>query len=74
MRSNFAVTTLSIAAMVLVAGPAYAQTSGDKPTMKEKVEQKTEQAKGGMSARHSPALGSHGVSAGVRAASAQHGA
>ncbi len=49
MRSNFAVTTLSIAAMVLVAGPAYAQTSGDKPTMKEKVEQKTEQAKGGMS-------------------------
>ncbi len=49
MRSNFAVTTLSIAAMVLVAGPAYAQTSADKPTMKEKVEQKTEQAKGGMS-------------------------
>jgi len=49
MRSNFAVTTLSIAAMVLVAGPAYAQTSGDKLTMKEKVEQKTEQAKGGMS-------------------------
>jgi len=49
MRSNFAVTTLSIAAMVLVAGPAYAQTSTDKPTMKEKVEQKTEQAKGGMS-------------------------
>jgi len=49
MRSNFAVTTLSIAAMVLVAGPAYAQTSADKPTMKEKVEQKTEQAKAGMS-------------------------
>ncbi len=49
MRSNFAVTTLSIAAMVLVAGPAYAQTSADKPTMKEKVEQKTEQAKGSMS-------------------------
>jgi len=43
------VTTLSIAAMVLVAGPAYAQTSADKPTMKEKVEQKTEQAKAGMS-------------------------
>ena len=49
MRTNFAVTTLSIAAMVLVAGPAYAQTSADKPTMKEKVEQKTEQAKAGMS-------------------------
>jgi len=49
MRSNFVVTTLSIAAMVLVAGPAYAQTSADKPTMKEKVEQKTEQAKTGMS-------------------------
>jgi hyperosmotically inducible protein len=41
--------TLSIAALVLVAGPAYAQTSADKPTMKEKVEQKTEQAKTGMS-------------------------
>jgi len=49
MRSNFVVTTLSIAAMVLVAGPAYAQTSADKPTMKEKVEQKTEQAKAGIS-------------------------
>ena len=49
MRSNFAVTTLSIAAMVLVARPAYAQTSADKPAMKEKVEQKTEQAKAGMS-------------------------
>ena len=49
MRKNFAVTTLGIAALVLVAGPAYAQTSPAKPTMKEKVEQKTEQAKGGMS-------------------------
>jgi hyperosmotically inducible protein len=49
MRTNFAVTTLSMAALVLVAGPAYAQTSADKPTMKEKVEQKTEQAKTGMS-------------------------
>jgi hyperosmotically inducible protein len=49
MRNNFAVTTLSIAALVLVAGPAYAQTSADKPTMKEKVEQKTEQAKAGVS-------------------------
>jgi hyperosmotically inducible protein len=49
MRKNFAVTSLSIAALVMVAGPAYAQTSADKPTMKEKVEQKTEQAKTGMS-------------------------
>ncbi len=49
MRSNFVVITLSIAALVLVAGPAYAQTSADKPTMKEKVEQKTEQAKTGVS-------------------------
>jgi len=49
MRSNFVVITLSIAALVLAAGPAYAQTSADKPTMKEKVEQKTEQAKIGVS-------------------------
>ena len=49
MRGNFVVTTLGIAALVMVAGPAYAQTSTDKPTMKEKVEQKTEQAKAGMS-------------------------
>ena len=44
MRSNFAVTSLSIAALVFAAGPAFAQTSADKPTMKEKVEQKAEQA------------------------------
>ena len=44
MRSNLAVTSLSIAALVFAAGPAFAQTSADKPTMKEKVEQKTEQA------------------------------
>jgi len=49
MRSNFVVITLSVAALVLAAGPAYAQTSADKPTMKEKVEQKTEQAKTGVS-------------------------
>ena len=49
MRGNLVVTSLSIAALVFAAGPAYAQTSADKPTMKEKVEQKTEQAKGGMS-------------------------
>jgi hyperosmotically inducible protein len=49
MRKNLALTTLTIAALVLVAGPAYAQTSADKPTMKEKVEQKTEQAKAGVS-------------------------
>jgi hyperosmotically inducible protein len=46
MRSNFAVTSLSIAALVFAAaaGPAFAQTSTDKPTMKEKVEQKADQA------------------------------
>ena len=49
MRGNLVVTSLSIAALVFTTGPAYAQTSADKPTMKEKVEQKTEQAKAGMS-------------------------
>jgi len=44
MRSNFAVASLSIAALVFAAGPAFAQTSADKPTMKEKVEQKADQA------------------------------
>src|SRR6266849_9275550 len=44
MRNNFAVTSLSIAALVFAAGPAFAQTSADKPTMKEKVEQKADQA------------------------------
>src|SRR6266851_2074416 len=44
MRCNFAVTSLGIAALVFAAGPAYAQTSADKPTMKEKVEQKADQA------------------------------
>src|SRR5882762_1882185 len=44
MRSNLVVTSLSIAALVFAAGPAYAQTSADKPTMKEKVEQKADQA------------------------------
>jgi len=44
MRSNFAVTSLSIAALVFAAGPAFAQTSADKPTMKQKVEQKADQA------------------------------
>lgn len=44
MRINVAVTTLGIAALVFAAGPAYAQTSADKPTMKEKVEKKADQA------------------------------
>ena len=44
MRGNLVVTSLSIAALVFAAGPAYAQTSADKPTMKEKVEQKADQA------------------------------
>src|SRR6266852_1502058 len=39
MRSNFAVISLSIAALVFAAGPAFAQTSADKPTMKEKADQ-----------------------------------
>ena len=44
MRTNLLVTSLSIVALVFAAGPAYAQTSADKPTMKEKVEQKADQA------------------------------
>src|SRR6266849_3879924 len=45
MRSNFAVTSLSIAALVFAAGPAFAQTSADKPTMKQKAEQTGEKIK-----------------------------
>jgi len=50
MKTNLLVTSLSIAALVFAAGPAYAQTSADKPTtadkptMKEKLEQKADQA------------------------------
>jgi osmotically-inducible protein OsmY len=44
MRSTFAVSSLSIAALLFAAGPAFAQTSADKPTMKDKVEQKADQA------------------------------
>ena len=44
MRSKFAVSSLVIAALVFAAGLAYAQTSADKPTMKDKVEQKADQA------------------------------
>ena len=44
MRSNLAVTSLGIAALVFAAGPVFGQTSSDKPTMKEKVEQKADQA------------------------------
>jgi len=43
MRSNLAVTSLGIAALAFAAGPASAQTSADKPTMKEKVEQQADQ-------------------------------
>ena len=43
MRNNLAVTSLGIAALAFAAGPAYAQTSADKPTMKEKVEQQADQ-------------------------------
>jgi osmotically-inducible protein OsmY len=44
MRSKFAVSSLVIAALVFAAGLAYAQTSADKPTTKDKVEQKADQA------------------------------
>ena len=44
MRSSRAVTSLSLAALIFAAGPAYAQTSADKPTTKEKIEQKADQA------------------------------
>jgi hyperosmotically inducible periplasmic protein len=44
MRRNFAVTSLSVAALVFAAGPAYAQTSADKPTVKETIEQKADKA------------------------------
>jgi len=43
MRSNLVVTSLGIAALAFAAGPASAQTSADKPTMKEKVEQQADQ-------------------------------
>jgi len=44
MGFNIPVTSLSIAA-VLAAGPAWAQTTADKPTTTEKIEQKAEEAK-----------------------------
>jgi hyperosmotically inducible periplasmic protein len=44
MRSKFAVSSLVIGALVFASGLAYAQTSADKPTVKDKVEQKADQA------------------------------
>lgn len=43
MRFNILVTSFSIAA--LAAGPALAQTTADKPTTTEKIEQKADEAK-----------------------------
>jgi hyperosmotically inducible protein len=44
MRSKFAVTSLSIAALVFAAGLAFAETDADKGTVKERVERKADQA------------------------------
>jgi hyperosmotically inducible protein len=43
MRYKIPVTSLSIAAL-LAAGPAWAQTTTDKPTMGQKIEQKADDA------------------------------
>src|SRR5262245_22874692 len=42
MRHRIAVTSLSIAALVFATGPAFAQTSADKPTTKDKIEDKAD--------------------------------
>jgi hyperosmotically inducible protein len=44
MRNTFAVTSLSIAALVFATGPAFAETDVDKGTMKDRVERKADQA------------------------------
>ena len=44
MRSTFAVAGLSIAALVFAAGPGFAVADEDKGTVKQRVEQKAEQA------------------------------
>lgn len=44
MRSTLAVTSLSIAALVFAAGPGFAVADEDKGTVKERVEQKADQA------------------------------
>ena len=44
MRSTFAVTGLGIAALVFAAGPGFAVADEDKGTVKQRVEQKADQA------------------------------
>jgi len=44
MDSRGAVTSLSIAALLFAAGPALAQSSADKPSTTQKIEEKTEKA------------------------------
>jgi len=44
MRSTCTVTSLGIAVIVHAGAPAYAQTSADKPTITDQVEQKAGQA------------------------------
>jgi hyperosmotically inducible protein len=44
MRSTFAVTGVSIAALVFAAGPGIAVADEDKGTVKQRVEQKADQA------------------------------
>jgi hyperosmotically inducible periplasmic protein len=44
MRSTFAVAGLSIAALVLATGPGFAVADEDKGTVKQRVEQKADQA------------------------------
>jgi hyperosmotically inducible periplasmic protein len=44
MRSTFAVAGLSIAALVFAAGPGFAVADEDKGTVKQRVEQKADQA------------------------------
>lgn len=44
MRSKFAVTSLSIAALVFAAGPAFAETDADTGTVKQRIERKADQA------------------------------
>ena len=44
MRSTFVVTSLSIAALVFAAGPAFAESDVDKGTVKDRMERKADQA------------------------------
>lgn len=44
MRSTFAVTGLSIAALVFAAGPGFSETDADTGTVKQRIERKADQA------------------------------